>query len=499
MIRDAVVLAAGRGLRLQGESGVAGQSPAANDPPKPLVSVCGLTLLKRTLLTLQAEGVTRAVVVLGYRGGEVRAAVQGDRDLGLEVSFVENPEWSLANGLSVLAARDLVRGDFLLTMADHVFDRSIVRRLQVAGAPEGGLSLAVDRRLGEVFDLADATKVQTDGDRIVAIGKHLVRYDAIDTGLFAASQGLMEALDSVKAERGDASLSEGVARLAAQGRARAVDVGGAVWQDVDTPEALREAERRLLRSLRKPTDGIVSRTLNRPVSLAISRRLCRTRVRPNQVTLFTFLVGCAAAGLAAQGEYLFSLLGALLYQAKSVLDGVDGEIARLKFQGSRVGEWLDTLGDDSSNLLFYAAVSLGAFRVTGDPLYLYLGGAGVLLAALCSGLMYYWVWTRLRSGDLLKFRWFFEKGPGGGLGTRGLSRLKYLVKQDFFVLFFLVLAVFGVLRVALFFVCGTGLLLLFLLAVHFWVERSSGARKLCPGVEQARVGATRGGSAPLGA
>jgi CDP-L-myo-inositol myo-inositolphosphotransferase len=481
MIREAVVLAAGRGARLQGGNGIAGESLAgtAADLPKPLVSVCGLTLLKRTLQTLQAEGVTRAVVVVGYRAGEVRAAVEGDRDLRLELCFVENPEWSLANGLSVLAAREAVRGDFLLTMADHVFDRAIVSALQLVGAPEGGLSLAVDRKVDQVFDLPDATKVETDGDRIVAIGKHLLHYDAIDTGFFACSQGLMEALASVRAERGDASLSEGVARLAAQGRARAVDVGAATWQDVDTPEALREAERRLLQSLRKPADGIVARYLNRHVSLALSRMLCRTRIRPNQVTLFTFLVGCAAAGLVALGEYLPALLGALLYQVKSILDGVDGEIARLKFQGTKLGEWLDTLGDDLSNILFYAGVGLGAYRLSGDPLYLYLGGAGVALAAICSGLMYYWIWTRLRSGDLLRFRWFFEAAPGGGSSAGVFSRLKYLAKQDFFVLFFFVLAAFGVLHAALYFVCGMGVLLLVLLAVHFAVDplRRPGTRR----------------------
>src|SRR5437870_10545613 len=154
MIEQAVVLAAGRGARLRGNG--------TDDVPKPLIRACGLTLLKRTLLSLQAEGVRRAVVVLGYRAAEVRAAALGDPDLRLEVRFVENPRWELANGLSVLAARSEIEGDFFLTMADHVFERRILRALAAAGAPEGGgVALAVDRDTAGVFDLDDATKVRT--------------------------------------------------------------------------------------------------------------------------------------------------------------------------------------------------------------------------------------------------------------------------------------------------------------------------------------------------
>jgi CDP-L-myo-inositol myo-inositolphosphotransferase len=455
LIDQAVILAAGQGARLCGES----------DAPKPLTRVCGLTLFKRTLLSLQAEGVKRAVVVVGYRADEIRRAAEGDPDLRLEISFVENPDWRLGNGISVLAAKGEVQGEFFLTMADHVFERGILRALRAGGIPAGGVSLAVDRKLAEVFDLEDATKVETSGDRIVRIGKQLTLYDAIDTGLFACSSGLFESLDRIRALRKDASLSEGVGLLAQEGRARAVEIGDATWQDVDTPATLREAERRLLRTLRKPADGLVARHLNRHISLAITRRLARTRVRPNHVTLFTFAVGCAAAWLAAGGEAVTAALGGFLYQCKSILDGVDGELARLKFQGSRLGEWLDTVGDDLSNILFYAGVAVGAERATGDSLYLYLGGAAILLALFCSGLMYRWIWTRERSGDLLAFRWFFEREGTEAPGI--LAKLKYLAKQDFFVFFFFLLGLFGALHLSLYFVCGVGVVLVCLLAVQY--------------------------------
>jgi phosphatidylglycerophosphate synthase len=221
----------------------------------------------------------------------------------------------------------------------------------------------------------------------------------------------------------------------------------------------------------------VARHVNRHVSLAISRVLCRTRVHPNHVPALTFLVGCAAAALAALGTYAAMLAGAFLYQWKSILDGVDGELARLKFQGSRLGEWLDTVGDDLSNLLFYAGITVGAWRASGDPTWIWLGGAGVVLAAACSGIMYHWIWTRRRTGDLLAFTWFFEEPAGRGADGRLLGRLKYLAKQDFFVLLFFVLALFGALPAALYLVCAAGAVLLGLLAFQLGREARSGARR----------------------
>jgi hypothetical protein len=68
--------------------------------------------------------------------------------------------------------------------------------------------------------------------------------------VFAIAPAFLDRLEEVYAERGDCSLSDGVQRLAATGRASVVDVGASFWQDVDTQEARDHAERALLRSLR---------------------------------------------------------------------------------------------------------------------------------------------------------------------------------------------------------------------------------------------------------
>ena len=239
-VEQAVILAAGMGSRIRGE---------AQPLPKPLVEVGGMPLLKRTMLTARRAGVTRFVIVVGCDGDRVRNALEFDPDLmTLEMVWVENPDYQLGNGVSVLAARPYIEGEFFLTMADHIIDPAIFQQLQLKPAGEG-LVLAVDRKLATIFDMDDATKVQVVDGKIDEIGKLIPNYDAVDTGVFRCSQHLFQALSAVYEATGDASLSQGVQTLAAQGHARVEDVGDAWWQDVDTPETRRYAETLLARSL----------------------------------------------------------------------------------------------------------------------------------------------------------------------------------------------------------------------------------------------------------
>lgn len=236
MIRDAVILAAGRGTRLR---------TSADDLPKPLHEVGGTALIKRTILTLASAGVTRVVVVTGFMADRVTAAVTGDpayAAAGVRIELAHNPDFERQNGISVLVGGRVVGGPFLLSMADHLYTAAIAKAVAAADLAAADLYLATDRRIDEVFDLDDATKVKTEDGRIVDIGKTIPVYDRIDCGVFAVTPRLLDALSEVLAERGDCSLSEGVRRLADRGRARVQDIGDEWWQDVDTPEDLARVQ-----------------------------------------------------------------------------------------------------------------------------------------------------------------------------------------------------------------------------------------------------------------
>ncbi|MGZ5791925.1 MAG: NTP transferase domain-containing protein, partial [Croceibacterium sp.] len=149
-------------------------------------------------------------------------------------------------GYSVLAGSALVDGVYLLLMSDHLFDPEIARRL-AASEHSADLILAVDSDLaGEFIDLADATKVEVAEDGgILAIGKDLTHYNAVDTGVFLAGPGLAAAIEADIAEGGPGSISAGVQRLAKAGQARTMNIGTARWIDVDDGRMLELAERLL--------------------------------------------------------------------------------------------------------------------------------------------------------------------------------------------------------------------------------------------------------------
>lgn len=239
MARTGVILAAGFGSRLREDDDAI---------IKPLLPVAGVPVIYRAMRGLELAGCDRIVVVIGFRGEALRTAIERDRPSAVPVAFVDNPEYRLANGVSLLAAGPHVAEEFVVAMADHVVGDAVMALARAHHPAPGHATLLVDRRVDAVFDLDDATKVRSQGDRLVAIGKQLTDYDCIDIGVFVCTHGLIDALASVRARQGDASLSQGVAELAAAGRMGVLDIGDGDWQDVDTPEMLAHAEATLSRS-----------------------------------------------------------------------------------------------------------------------------------------------------------------------------------------------------------------------------------------------------------
>jgi phosphatidylglycerophosphate synthase len=225
--------------------------------------------------------------------------------------------------------------------------------------------------------------------------------------------------------------------------------------EVTGSAAAARAERALFRSLRKPQDGWTSRHLNRYISLFISRFLVRTPLRPNQVSVAILGVGIAGAIAAAQGGYWPLLIGAALFQAQSVLDGCDGEMSRVSHRGSRLGEWLDTIGDDLTNYGFFGGAGLGLYRMSGERIYLMAGALTVLCGVITSGLEYRYL-IKIGSGDLLKYP-LSQASSGDGK----LAFLAPLFKRDTFVLLTLVAAAAGALGpvLCLFSLAAVGILI----------------------------------------
>jgi len=221
---------------------------------------------------------------------------------------------------------------------------------------------------------------------------------------------------------------------------------------------LKKSEKLLLKSLRKPHDTLISRTLNRPVSLFFSKFLMHTKITPNIITVFVFLIGVlASAVLLLKPDYWGGVLGGVLFHLSSVLDGCDGEIARLKFQGSKLGVWLDNISDDFTNLLFAGALGYYSFVFKNNSLYLWVGFVGMAMFFIAKTIQYIMIFKKLQKEDIAQYEFEITKKPAQGFKKvfQGLFIIgSHVARNDFMAFALMIGSFFGILHIGTWIVAG---------------------------------------------
>jgi phosphatidylglycerophosphate synthase len=220
----------------------------------------------------------------------------------------------------------------------------------------------------------------------------------------------------------------------------------------------RAAEDQLLQSLLKATDGLISRIINRRISLRVTRAVLETGLTPNQMTAVAAMFGAAAIIVVFLGGASWFIPGALLLQAQSILDGCDGEISRLKYIRSRLGEWLDQIVDDAVNLGFFFATGWALQQAGWGPAFaITLIGTALHLiyqVALYSALLV----SGGGSGSVASIRWRGQKDyvetPAGPARPRTAAlwikeALEMAGRRDFFTFLYLPAALIGQMQFAL--------------------------------------------------
>lgn len=225
--------------------------------------------------------------------------------------------------------------------------------------------MAVDKNLDSVLDVDDTTKVMIKDGKAIAINKILEEYNAYDTGMFVCSPDIFNILEKTTSH-GKNSLSDGMRVVASEGRLRTLDVEGRLWADCDTWEDIKFARKKFIKSLAKGEDGIISKRFNRKVSTLISKYLVNTPITPNTVSFIILLLAIPTFFLLAMGTYPWLIFGGILTQFMSVLDGCDGELARMKFKESNWGGFLDANLDKYIDTAVIAGMTLGYLKITGN-------------------------------------------------------------------------------------------------------------------------------------
>ena len=239
-----LIIAAGRGNRL---------NDLTDNKPKALIPAAGLTLIERVILTTKQAGINEFVIVIGYLGEKIKAALGNGEKLGVKIDYIENQEWQKSNGISVLTAKKLINENFMLSMSDHIFDPRILKGL-LDNDIKSSVVLAIDRK----EPLPGDTKVLERDGKIIEIGKNIEKANCVDTGLFLCSPKIFSYLKEATNEE-KTELSDGITKAANNRDASIFDITQIDsysskmrkeikpwWIDVDTKEDLIKAEKMIV-------------------------------------------------------------------------------------------------------------------------------------------------------------------------------------------------------------------------------------------------------------
>ncbi len=361
------ILAAGEATRLK---------PYSDQAPKCFMELePGVTILDFIVERLKAMGLDELYIVTRPAYSQVFREKLGD-----SVEVIEADLDNFGNLYSMGLAAKKIKGRFLAIMSDHIFERGLLETVlkAIEGAEEAFI-VCLDRE-PTISEAEEGLKLRIDQSRIVEADKSLTPVYGIDTGIIYCNNSARKYIRKALKQNGaTATIKDALNLAAGDGQVGFVDVTGLLWKDIDTPQDLEKARHLywsiLKRELVRPSDGFVSRYLNRSVSSTISLALYKRRifVNPNLVSIFSFLIAVAGAVLLALRSFFF---GGILVQLASIVDGMDGELARLYKCSSRFGGFLDSFSDRLADL----AIILGlAFALW--PLNLFTVSAAALAAA----------------------------------------------------------------------------------------------------------------------
>jgi len=341
-------------------------------------TILGLPLLERALLTAFQGGV-REFILIGEdaEAGKAILSFLGDdkrfKEKDMRLEFVPLSE------LRDLVRREGPRGRFWLMDGDLVFAPAVLEKAALADPGEDrDLLVTHGFEAGESGE-RPMIKTADDGRTVAAFGGDAGGRFASYAGAGLCSGETLARLAGAFTKRGSVRLDAGVlAETFDPARTVAFDAGPDFCETVTSKASAKRAERYLIGTARKPTDGFFSRNFNRYVSTFLTRHLLKINVSPTEISVVVLFVGLLSGWLEGRGGYRNAVLGAFLFELASIIDGCDGENARLTFRSSKLGGTLDVTGDALTFVFFFMNLPIGLYRSTWNNLWLILGGLSLL-------------------------------------------------------------------------------------------------------------------------
>ena len=323
-------------------------------PGTPAKMICGVSLIRRALLTAQKAGIESASIAIhGADRAAVNAQLASDARVTLNWTVFEDPQSPTA-----LVGSD---AEPIVMLGDRVVLKSAFDRLD-APLPDG----------------VDVRPLCAEG---------------------AGPSGIARMRSTTARALGPAAFADELRSLPGGAKAESLVVPLG-WAPLREPSDEGPAELLLIKSLTKTADGVIAKNINRKISGRITRACAPHGVHPNMVTAVVATIGILSLPFNAMGTYGGFVLGGLCYYIAAVLDGVDGEISRLKFLASPTGAWLDTITDDVVGTSYLVGLYYGLNRYADHGWWTYVGLAGVGFYILTVAPRYWLMITAVGTGDL---------------------------------------------------------------------------------------------------
>jgi phosphatidylglycerophosphate synthase len=426
----------------------------AHDVPRygqfePLLSkVATLPALLRTILGVQPKGrlVRTIVVVDPISGPQIRKALLATGRLKGNLEWVTCFAGTTLS--SILGASVCEAGKIVLVRGNCTYHPASFRMIYEWDGAGGAIELVSS---GNPIGLAALT--QEMAAELVAASESITSYE--DLHLW---------------------ISE-TARASSPGKSPYREVDDCSCQSIVRPEDCFAAETKLEGWLIKPTDGLFAR-MNRRISIPISRQLIKLPITPNMVSLLTLAISLVGSGCFALGGYWYALLGAFLGVWTSILDGCDGEVARLKLQASAFGCWLDSICDYMYYVTTFAGITIGLGRSGGETRF--LGCSVFMFAGAVITFIIASIGRRRLSGqNPERYLAVWQKkaeSPSAGLIVNFGRYTEFIVRRCFLPYLILVLAILNVMP-AFLYMAAIGASVAWLISLRSLITFSSAHKK----------------------
>ena len=374
------------------------------------LKVAGRSLRDRALRTLARAGIERLLVVLPRN--QAIDQVWWTKELGIDVQATH---WG--GPIPSLYPMD---DRFLLLKGEYVHHHSSLSSLMETR--QLNPDTAIVAQVSESSQAVGTTFCWTDGPagELASSGAFACRSSA-----FELDELLTKTVDLWSFLKDRYLQKKGATELAS----------GALWQPVSDRQTAREAKRKLFDQVSKSTTGFIARLLNVRISVPISKVLIDTGISPNLVTLFMVLLpGLAATYIVTTPEYRYFVIAGLVWQLASILDGCDGEIARVKLAETRLGAWFDTVTDNLAYLSGAIGLLIAMCRLYPEsnlPLYAGISGIGAITFTLA--LMYFYA-IKTGTGSLQFYLSDLTNKLSDGdkdWSIRFINRFGFITKRDF--------------------------------------------------------------------